>query len=230
LSLLGSLLVSNAASAWDIWTTIGVKEWFTTYSPGVLPPDSKAVSNLSLTVGGERLFVNFAGSSTTDYENPAYPVYPKAITHSQIALNLGYIATSEFAFTIGMKKQTTHYDVPGFIQVSDGVFSILGLVYTYSFADSPFSISGNIAYGKGTRKFDGGTSNNLTGSSGGDGTYLGYELSGNYAVTQSFSLNLGYRVEQFDDLIPVSKSGSVYTLSMEKIRVSGATVGLAYKF
>jgi hypothetical protein len=233
LSLLGALLGSNAASAWDIWTTIGVKEWFTTYSPGVLPPDSKVVSIISLTMGGERLFVNAAGSSPAEYVNPAYP---SPIKRNQVSFNAGYMATSKIAATVGIKFIPTEYVLPILNKgsndpqpISLGPFYILGLVYSHSFEDSPFSINGNIAYGKANRTFEG-TKSNATGSLGGSATYLGYEVSGSYAITQSFSLNLGYRAEQYDDLIPVSLSGTVYTLSMEKIKVNGATAGFAYKF
>ena len=237
LSLLGALLGSNAASAWDCcWASVGIKEWYQTYSPGGgLPAESQAAQIISLTIGGERLFVNVAGSKEATYKNPAYPF--GSVTYGPGSLNLGYMATSEVAFTLGLKNPTSSYSIPSYFGSDDQPITgwaqipIIGMAYSHSFEDSPFSINGNFAYGRTNRTARPaiiGTT--VVGTKSGEAAYLGYELGASYALTQSFSFNLGYRVEQFDDLVPVNVTATVVTLSMEKIRVSGATVGLAYKF
>ena len=236
LSFLGALLGSNVVSAWEIWASVGVKQWYQTYSPGGgLPAESQAVQLISLTAGGERFFFNISGSKEAKYTNPAYPF--ASVTYSSGAINLGYMATQDVAFTFGQKMINPSYSIPSYFGSDDQPISgdlqipLIGSAYSHRFEDSSFSINGNIAYGRTTRTARPAIKTaTLAGTKSGDSTYLGYELGASYALTQSFSFNLGYRVEQFDDLVLVNVSGNVLTLSMEKIKVSGATVGFAYKF
>jgi len=237
LSLLGTLLGSNAALAWECcWATVGIKEWYTTYSPGGgLPAGSQAISIISLTIGGERLFVNAAGSQEAAYTNPAYPF--AKVNYNQNSFNLGYMATSEVAITMGLKNATAVYSIPSYFgsdeqPITGGNIPIFGVNYSHGFEGTSFAINGNIAYGQTNRtaKSSPVAGASVAGTKSGSATYQGYELGASYALTQSFSFNLGYRVEQFDDLVPVNVAGAIVTLSMEKIKVSGATVGFAYKF
>lgn len=248
-----ALLCPKSAMACDFcWGAVGIKEWMTTLSPGGGLASSKAsVPMATLMVGYDKFFVNLSWSETKFYNDLSYPF--GTLDHNQSTGNIGYLLTPELSIAIGKKREsdqwtggTAHQNnqcngngtntSTCFQEFFPLRYNTIGSSYNHTFADSAFSLGATVAYGKVRFQLpqnNGGSQN--TGTLSGSSTYLSYELMAAYSLTLHTKINLGYRAEQYDQLIPinvvaVSQASQIVTLTQQKVKVSGLVAGLVFAF
>lgn len=242
LVLLSALSIPGAAMACDAcWGTVGVKEWKTTFSPGGGMVTSTAnVTMATITLGYDKVFGNFSGSMRSSYTNSSYPFGTNE--HNQHVGNLGYLITPEIFLALGRKgeQEIYHQNSSSNKMYTAADYTMIGSSYNHTFTDSPFSINGAISYGKGSLRVTAQDPNyTYAGTLSDSSTYLSYEVGAGYSLSRNIKLNLGYRVEQYDQLIPTSYISAVYgipvipgtvTFAKQKVKVSGLIAGFVFAF
>ena len=243
LVMLGTLSIPQIALACDdCWGAVGIKDWISTFSPGGgMATTEAAVPMLTATIGYDKIFTSFSYNMPYRYSDPSYPFGSDA--HTQLTFNLGYLINPEIFLALGYKREADDFrknNTGGTSDHSTKVFyPTIGASYSHTFTDSPYSMNGSIAYGKGTLTGSSSSpnaqANNVyVGTLSGSSTYLSYEVGAGYSWSRNVKLNLGYRVEQYDQLMPtaVAQSGLVttFTLAKQKVMLSGLIAGfvLAY--
>lgn len=224
------------AEASKFWGAVSVKEWMSTFTPGGGLESSKAVPTLlSLNSGYGNYFINLSTDLGAKFHSTSQQS-GSSIEHGQLSFNLGYFINKEIAVAIGAKILSTSFTnmpAPSATSVrvgADNVFyKTISSIANHQFDDSPFSINGVITYGKGQlSSFPGST---YTGTTSGSTTYVNYEIGTTYSVTKDIKLSAFYRVEQWDDLVPITvNAANSYTLAIQKFKLSGPGVGASYAF
>lgn len=242
LVMFSALSVPQAAMACDAcWGTVGVKVWKTTFSPGGgMATSTATVPMPTITLGYDKVFGNVSITKPTDYTNSSYPFTTD--NHRQTSVNLGYLITPEIFLALGNKSETEEYNKNSTSNMMSTTAdtTMIGSSYNHTFTDSPFSINGTISYGKGSIQVRAGDPNyTYAGTLSSSSAYLSYEVGAGYSLTRNIKFNLGYRVEQYDQLIPTSVISAVFgipptpgtiTFAKQKVKVSGLIAGFVFAF
>jgi len=233
LLLLGMLSIPKAAMACDsCWGAISAKQWFPTLSPGGgLASTNGNTEMVAFIVGHGKVYFNMGVNVASEFSDPSYPF--NTLRHSQASFNFGYFVTPEISLALGLKNQQDFFkNTQGAEVRPTGSLSMqtLGVSYAHRIEDMPISINGNIAYGSASLSTARGEGAQFTGTTSGSSTYIGYEMGVGYPVTKNITLSLGYRSEQYDQLVPTSISGTLVTVAPQKIKMGGFTGGVSASF
>ncbi len=223
------------------WGSVGYRPWMTTMT-GDGNPRTATYPMISLNIGYKDVFFNISSNPSAQGAKYTSDTQGGFIAHRQNSFNIGYMVTNNFAATIGLKQLNDSWDQnpPPYnsgIQPREDKernFATIGALYNHSFSDSPFSINATVNYGNDS--FSATHPEKFTGTTSGNSTFIGYEISGKYSFNRLLSFQLFYRVEKWDNLVPTTlytpsvSNPAVANLELKTLQLSGPGVGVSLSF